>query len=267
MTDFRGNIDHWMKQSEPDYYLFFLKAWIPFNAWYIAELPHLEKKDTLIIKELQENPKSKPRNIIENYLTSTNSKEANRFKEHLAGLHNCLESKPVIHNGFRLSFTSLSLMENPIKVKKDIDIKGNIYKAEIKSGFIQALIVDKGNRTLLDFKQSKYKIDDLEIYDDFIRLKTKLIKNKILDCYKEINPSKTISLLSQSKTKGDFIVIDPDNKLNFINDPVIISKGCLKILYALRCMLFHGEIEPTNSNKPIYEHAYYLLRLIIKELN
>ena len=24
MSDFRGNIDHWLKQSEPDYYLFFL---------------------------------------------------------------------------------------------------------------------------------------------------------------------------------------------------------------------------------------------------
>jgi hypothetical protein len=55
MNNFRGNIDHWLNQSEPDYYLFFLKAWIPFNAWYVAELPLLNKSDTKIIKELQNN--------------------------------------------------------------------------------------------------------------------------------------------------------------------------------------------------------------------
>lgn len=24
MTDFRGNIDHWIRQAEPDYYVFFV---------------------------------------------------------------------------------------------------------------------------------------------------------------------------------------------------------------------------------------------------
>lgn len=31
-------------------------------------------------------------------------------------------------------------------------------------------------------------------------------------------------------------------------------------------MLFHGEIEPNTTNKTVYEHAFYLLRLILKEL-
>lgn len=266
MVDFRGNIDHWINQSEPDYYLFFLKAWIPFNAWYVAELPHLEKKDTKIIKELQDNVKSKPRIVIENYLKPTNKPDFNKFKSHLAELHHFLETKSLKHKGVKLSFLSISLTENPKKFEKDSDNDCNIYKAEVKTGFYEALMVDKGNRTIMHFKQSKYNIDELEKYNDFIKINNKKIQIKIVNCYKAIDPNKPVSLVSNSKNKSDYITLNSENKINFINDPTTIAKACIKVLYALRCMLFHGEIEPTNVNKPVYEHAFYLLRLIIKEL-
>jgi hypothetical protein len=266
MTDFRGNIDHWLKYSEPDYYIFFLKAWIPFNAWYVAELPHLEKKDTKIIKELQDNANSKPRNIIENYLNN-NKTDANKFKSHLAELHHFLELKTLKHNGVKLSFSNLSLTENPKKFEKDTDQFGNIYKSEVKIGFYEALIVDKGSKTIMHFKQPIYNVDDLKKYNDFIKITDKKIQNRIIKCYEAINPNKTVSLVSCSKIKSDFISLNSENKVNFINDPTTIAKGCIKVLYALRCMLFHGEVEPTNGNKPVYEHSFYLLRLIIKDLH
>lgn len=266
MTDFRGNIDHWLKQSEPDYFMFFLKAWIPFNAWYVAELPHLEKKDNKIIKELQDHPNSKPRNIIENYLESNKNPDSNKFKNHLAELHHYLESKTLKHNGVKLSFSNLSLSENPTKFEKDTDSKFNIYKAEVKTGFFEALIVDKGGRTILHFKQPVFNIEDLKKYNDFIKIADKKIQKKIFKCYESIDPNKPVSLVSKSKSKSDYITLISENKVNFINDPTTIAKGCIKVLYALRCMLFHGEIEPTNANKPIYEHSFYLLRLIIKDI-
>lgn len=266
MTDFRGNIDHWLKQSEPDYFMFFLKAWIPFNAWYVAELPHLEKKDTKIIKELQDNANSKPRCIIENYLT-TNEPDAIKFKSHLAELHHYLEIKTVKHNGLKLSFTNLSLTENPKKFEKDIDINGNVYKAEVKLGFFEALIVDKSSKKIMHFKQTIFNIEDLKKYTDYIKISDKKIQNRILKCYESIDPNKPVSLVTSSRIKSDFITLSSENKINFINDPTTIAKGCIKVLYALRCMLFHGEIEPTNANKPVYEHSYYLLRLIIKDIN
>jgi hypothetical protein len=267
MTDFRGNIDHWLKQSEPDYYLFFLKAWIPFNAWYVAELPHLDKKDTKIIKELQDNPNSKPRNTIENYLTTQDKSDAIKFRAHLAELHHFLEVKSLKHNGSKLSFTNLSLTENPKKFEKDTDANGNVYKAEAKSSFFEALIVDKSGKTIMHFKQSPYNIEDLKKYNDYIKISDKKIQSKITNCYAAIDPNKPISLVSISKTKSDIIILNSENKVNFINDPTTIAKGCIKVLYALRNMLFHGEIEPISSNKPVYEHAFYLLRLIIKELH
>ncbi len=266
MTDFRGNIDHWLKQSEPDYFMFFLKAWIPFNAWYIAELPHLEKKDSKIIKELQDNVNSKPRTIIETYLT-TNKPDSLKFKSHLAELHHCLELKPLKHNGVKLSFTNLSLTQNPNTFEKDTDAKGHVYKAEVKNGFYEALIVDNNNKKIMHFKQPVFNVQNLEKYTDFIKISDKKIQRKILKCYGAIDPHKPISLVSSSKSKNDFIPLVSENKVNFINDPTTIAKGTIKVLYSLRCMLFHGEIEPTNFNKPVYEHSFYLLRLIIKDIN
>ena len=175
--------------------------------------------------------------------------------------------KTIKHNGLKLSFTNLSLTENPKKFEKDIDKNGNVYKAEVKTGFFEALMVDKSGKKIMHFKQPIFNIEDLKKYTDFIKISDKKTQNRILKCYGAIDPNKPVSLVSNLKTKSDFISLNSENKINFINDPTTIAKGCIKVLYALRCMLFHSEIEPTNANKPVYEHSYYLLRLIIKDLN
>lgn len=266
MNDFRGNIDHWLRQSEPDYYLFFLKAWIPFNAWYVAELPHLLKKDTQIIKELQDNPNSKPRKIIERHLIQDDY-ESLMFKSHLAELHFHLEKQALLHNGIKLSFKNLSLTENPKKFDKFIDGMANIYKVENTSSYFQAFIEAKNGKVLLDFKQPKYDYECLEKDTSFIRLPDSKIRDKIKELFKEIDPQKPTSLIKFSSAKKDFTLLKSKNTCKISNDHITVAKGCIKALYALRCMLFHGEVEPTNANKPIYEHGFFLLRFIIKELN
>jgi len=266
MTDFRGNIEHWIRQSEPDYYLFFLKVWIPFNAWYVAELPELKKKDSDIIKQLQDHPNSKPRKIIENFLSNTGY-DSLEFQSHLAELHYYIDKNILYNNSNRLSFKNLVLTENPTIFKRDIDEKGNLYKTEKTSSYFQAYIEEKSRKVILDFKQPKYNVSDLIKDSDYVRINNKKIQNKILDHYKDIDPKKPISLVSTSTDKTRYILLKSKNTCKFINDKVTVAKGCIKILYSLRCMLFHGEVEPNNANKPIYEHAYYLLRLLLKELH
>jgi len=124
--------------------------------------------------------------------------------------------------------------------------------------------MEKNNKKIMHFKQPIYNIEDLKKYTDFIKIPENRVRNKILECYGAIDPQKPVSLIATSKLKSEYIALNSENKVNFINDPTTIAKGCIKVLYALRCMLFHGEIEPTNANKPVYEHSYYLLRLIIK---
>ena len=266
MSDFRENIDQWLRQSEPDYYIFFLKAWLPFNAWYVAELPHLKKSDRDIIKELQDNTNSKPRKIIENHLNGI-LPESLKFQSHFSELHHNLEKIHLSHNGRRLSFRTISLTENPDKFKKFIDDNGNLYKVEKTSSYFQAYVQDKSGKVLLDFKHPMYSPDSLVKDNDYIRLSSSKMQNKVLDLLREIDPKKPISLISNSTNKKEFILLKSENQCKVISDYTTVAKGCIKILYSLRCMLFHGEVSPISTNKPVYEHAYYLLRQIIKELH
>jgi hypothetical protein len=267
MAEFRENIDQWLRQSEPDYYLFFLKAWIPFNAWYVAELPQLKRRDSDIIKELQDNVNSKPRKIIENYLTNSTNYESLKFQSHFAELIHFLEKIPLTHNGRRLSFKAISLTENPEKFKKYLDEQDNVYKVERTTSYFQAYIEEKGGKVLLDYKHPVYALEDLSRDSDYIRLKPTKIQNKIYNLFQEIDPRKPISIISNSTNKKEFILLKSENQCKVINDSETVAKGCIRVLYNLRCMLFHGEVSPINTNKPIYEHAFYILRLIIKELH
>ncbi len=243
---------------------FFLKAWIPFNAWYVAEYPDLRKRDTEIIKELQDHPESKPKRLIKNFLDKEDH-ESYKFQTHLAELHFQLEKTPLTHNSIRLSFQSLSLTENPEKYRHDTDDKGNVYKTEKTSSYYQAYIEAKGGQVLLDFKKPIYDITELTKDVDYIRLDKKL-QIKITDLFVAIDPKKPISIISESTNKRDYILIRSKNGCKIIKDTDTVARACIKVLYALRCMLFHGEVAPNETNKKVYENAFYILQLIIKEL-
>ncbi|KAA6302358.1 MAG: hypothetical protein EZS26_001471 [Candidatus Ordinivivax streblomastigis] len=258
------NIKLWMNQAEPDYYLHFLKVWIPFNAWYVDSYPSLKRKDTDIINELQ-NTASEPKKIIKNFLDN-NGHEALEFQKNLAELHFQLDANSINHNGSRLSFKSLYLMENPVKHKNDKDKIFNIYKVEKTTHYFQAYIEAKGGKVLLDFKQSQYEIEDLTKDIAYIKLDKK-IQRKIYNLYEEINPKKAISIIcNQNSSKKDCIALKSENSCKLIKDTETIAKACIKVLYALRCMLFHGEIAPTETNRKIYKNASCILQLIINKL-
>lgn len=263
MSKTRENISLWLDQSEPDYYLFFLKSWIPFNAWYVAEYPHLNKKDTDLIKELQDNPDSKPKKIIKNFLKNKKDHDSLKFQSYLAELHYSLEKTPLSHNGEILSFKELPLTENPIKHKNDKDVKGNVYKTEKTKSFFQAYIEAKGGKVLLDFKKPLYNLEELTKDTDYIRLDKK-IQKIIYKLFDAIDPKKPISIISSSSISGEYRVVKSEHSCKIISDTDTVAKACIKILYNLRCMLFHGEVAPNETNKPVFENAFYLLQLINK---
>jgi len=265
MSTQRENVSLWFQSSEPDYYLFFLKSWIPFNSWYVQQYPHLKKKDTEIIKAIQDGEDSKPRKIIENFLTNTNDYSAKEFKRHLAELHFNLEKNVLTHNDIRLTFKNLSLTGNPVKFRHFMDLENRVYKVEKTERYFQAYIEGKGGKVFLDFKKPVYDLEGLQKDIDFLRLEGK-VKSKIISLFKDIDPKKPISLISISKKKGEFIYLESKNSIKFIYDEETVAKACIKVLYSLRCMLFHGEVTPNNANKKTYKYAFYILQLINKQI-
>jgi hypothetical protein len=264
MSIFRGNIENWIRLSEPDYYTYFIRAWIPFNAWYVSEMPQHNKVDKNLIRELQDNPNSKPKLRIISLLKGSDH-ESQNFKYHLAQLHINLEKRSLQHNNKLLTFSNIILSKNPIKHKNDVDKNNNKYKAEIKGNYFEALVIDSNNKTLLSIRRNTFDIKDLTQDIKYIGLKLN-IRKKIYCCYEAIDPAKPTNLITRTKNSKEYILLHNESNIKFINDYDAIAKACIKVLYSLRCMLFHGEVDPTNTNIIVYQHAFYLLKDIVKEL-
>ena len=58
-----------------------------------------------------------------------------------------------------------------------------------------------------------------------------------------------------------------EERAYFTDDEDKVAQVLIQLLYNLRCLIFHGELNPTESNMEVYEHAYHIQSMIIKELN
>ena len=85
------SLSNWIKWSKADYYVLFVKVWIPFNAWYhktyYDETSCKHDKDMIIKVKTMDNPYKQK---LKNLLTAT-GEEADVFRFHLAHLYHELE--------------------------------------------------------------------------------------------------------------------------------------------------------------------------------
>lgn len=259
----RPHINNWVDSSEPDYYTMYIKSWIPFNAWYFSEYNTQKDKEAL---DKIKSTRNKIRNRIEALLQNDNY-ESKNFRYHLGQLHLQLESKRIMNYGTIISFKTIKLDDVPEETITDTDRSKNIYKAiPNKSTGYRIIVTNKTNtNTFFDRTYNPYDIDRLKLDNQFIS-SNPTMKKKILECFEKINPNRPFNLVSTSRSKGDYIVLDSDSRIHFIKDTVLIAKSLISVLYSLRCLLFHGVLDPTKSNLKIYEHAYFLLKSIITEL-
>lgn len=257
------HIDNWITRAEPDFYTMFIKAWIPFNAWYFTE--YSTKKDSIALKEIR-NTRNKIRNRIE-ALLSNEDLDSKTFRFNLSKLHIELESRRIMNYGQIVSFKNILIEDYLPSVATDNDRKGNIYKAiPDKNKGYRAVILDKSSKTLLDKTFNPYDLNALISDAQYIALSDVKVKEKIRLCYAAINPSNPISIITNSNIKSEFILLDTDLKIKMVNDTELIAKSLINILYTLRCLLFHGELDPSETNQPIYENAFHILKALIKEL-
>src|SRR5690606_4962389 len=145
--------------------------------------------------------------------------------------------------------------------------KGNIYKAiPDKSKGYKAIILDKTGKTLMDKTFNPYNYDDFMTDNQYVALGDPKIQEKIRLCFAKINPENPISIITISNIKSEYILLDSESKIKMINDTELIAKALIQTLYTLRCLLFHGELDPSETNQTIYENAFHILKILIKEL-
>ena len=272
------SIESWIKKAEIeiDYYTMFIKAWIPFNAWYYKnyydENSNPSRKTDRAIIEFLGNNNNVYKNKIVNYL-STSHDEAKYFKLKIYNLYKELE-KHKIGNESIPTFENTSVQKNG-ETESTLNYNKHIYHAKFNATrpktekrFICEVVSANDQKTKVRIELMKWSKS--EFSDEINKHSlTDIQKTKLEIVFNNINPNKPeniVVLIENNQSTRGLITINEEGKLYFKSDLNLVSKVIIHILYGLRNKLFHGEIEPNETNVKIYKYAYEIQNLLIKSL-
>lgn len=276
-------ISKWIEKSEPDFYTLFIKAWIPYNSWYMhnfydEDASPKRTTDKDIIGYIKNNSNVYKDKIIT--LLRNNNDESNNFRLLLSSLYYQLENTPIPNVNERISFNSICISDNsnsngPLTISEsDFSVTGkkDASLPRTSARWIFEVIDNRTTRTISRISLIKCSLTELRSNSDFNSLANKY-KSSVEKCLNEIDPNKKISvMIPPERRRGKYVepehsvCIDSNKNLYFTDNLEDVSKSIIQILYELRCKLFHGEIEPSDTNSGVFEQAFYIQRVLIKAL-
>lgn len=262
------HLDNWLKRVDIDFYIMFIQAWIPFNAWYnknyFDENNNL-KSDRELIDYIKRNDNAY-KNRIKNLILGI-TPESIEFKSYVKKIHDNLELHSLPSEEKRIKLSSINLYSNP-KRDETISYNRKIYKFEYLIS--QPRTTNRFKCTILKNNVSQttvglfdiFKCSNVELEQhQFFQTQSTRVKEIIKIGFNEINPQKPINIISHNR-KG--IQINED--LFFINNIELISQVIIELIYQLRCKIFHGELNPNQNFTVIYENAYNIQKQLVKSL-
>ncbi len=253
------NLMQWLDQSTVDYFTCFVKAWIPFNAWYRYNYPSIQQERQILDAIKSDGNRMRSRFIAR---IDQDGTEGEELRHWIAILHKRLANDPL--NSPKMGLVSFENVFTGYNTKNSsvIKIKHWFYKVEkITSPQKKYVATVTSNRGREDFRLEQEGDWDLERFSNDARL---VAYNKndqayLIDRYKEINPKVYVSLLCDNE---ECCVILGEYK--FTSDKEALFAGLIEILYCLRNMLFHGELVPDKTTNSTYEPAYHILRRLMR---
>lgn len=257
------NAEKWKALASIDYFTHFVKAWIPFNAWYRNCYPSL-RTDWEIMQEVKTSSNSFKDKLVSLIQNPAEDNESRIFKAQLHQLHYQLDRKYIYNSQERITFTNI-VVENNTKTTEEIQYRGFTYRVEVdinNRNNINALVLDRHLTTRLSIiQQNGYNLVEIENHSGYQRLSAEQ-KTKLISCYQEINPRKPVTMLTS----------DTDNCIDvgsyhFVNDAALIAKAVITVIYNLRNALFHGQIVPDRETQKVYQPAYQILAILVEALS
>lgn len=261
-STYTEHADKWKSLADIDYFTQFVKAWIPFNAWYRTYFPTL-KTDREAINEIKINTNSARSRFLG--LLNGSSDESHQFRQHIAHLHYCLSNAVIENNSQRIYFESFVVeLDRSCLVQRDT-YNGINYFIELtlsnnEVSRVFTTVINSTRSTLLNYSHNRYDIQHLRADRSFGRL-SNVQKSFLEQKFNLANPKKPINLLT-----NDTLNCINIGQYNFINDPNTIFKCVIEIIYNLRNVLFHGQIVPNRDTNIVYEPAYKVLKFIVDGL-
>ena len=271
------HIEKWAARAAIDYYMQFIKAWIPFNAWYkreckLARLPVLT--DANCIEHVCNTTNTFKTRIIT--LLGGEDRDSEKFRDLITDLHHELQAHVIPEPESPLNFsTMIPGITSTNLVQKDF--RAYHYKVErIPHGTnfqFDIRVEDKATHSPRYTKTlNRWNLNDIEADQNFLALQSEECKKKIIEFFKEVNPKKPLDIVLKPKIKADGTIVRPShsieigNQVYFVDDKEKIAKVLIHLLYKLRCEIFHGSLDPTEANMGIYKNAYHIQYELVKEL-
>ena len=252
-----GNEQEWKRLMAVDWLGQYVKAWIAFNAWYRNawsknnfKLP----KDREIIEEIK-NDEGDVCSKIERCLLDSSTGDKS-FQSEVADLHSSLSQAGIKSNKKRISFEEIEDYKHAKYIK---ETKNRItYKIKICADQKERIVIIKNSENKEIFNKTIKRRDEGHMPSkDWFEPLTSPQKETLKAFLNESTPIH--NLITSS---SDCIQI---GGFSFINNPNIISRAIIEILYQLRNALFHGEITPDSETQKVYKPAYLILESIIPE--
>lgn len=255
------NVNRWIEQVNIDYYTQYIKAWIPFNAWYKCSYPSLDT-DRAIINEIKRTNNTFSDAI--RTLISDTSTDGYLFRGYVSDLHKALQNCTIRNGDKIISFAEI-IIEKNANSKIDHTYRGTHYylnREDESGGKCKITIALKRNGTnLFTLTQNNFNIKELTENSSFSSL-TLERQRKLRSLYEEINPYKPCNLIQRNLSDGYIEIGD----YKFINDINSIVKGIIEILYLIRCSLFHGEVVPNEQASRVYKYSYEILSMLLQRI-
>lgn len=253
-----ANVKQWLEQSDIDYFTHYVKAWIPFNAWYRHNYDTLEHE-----RDILEEIKIDGNRIRTRFMAKIEGTDpdAEEIRNHIAALHRRLSSDPLEdRQKRRISFENVCIGRNP-KTKEIFPSYGLTYTVDRQKKptkqVVCQIIKDRGVTEEIT-QLGEWDLDTIQVHPDFLSLKD-TDQSRMLECYRHANPFLFRSLIADAADTSSLKM----DSYKFVSDRAAIFAGSVDILYAMRNLLFHGELVPDSQTNRTYEPAYHLLRHLI----
>lgn len=273
------NIVRWIDQSNIDYTTYFIKAWIPFNAWYDLHYhnqPNMDSDRAKInaIKNLA-NP---ARNGINDYL-ETDDQLSNEFKSYLAALHHALRHHQLDGNDGRISFHEVVKEKNATNVINETFDRTRYFLQRTDGGRLgdvtqmQVIISNQQGNAIFNYQHNGYDLAHLQANQNLQGLSDARRENLRLR-FQKLHPiiiiDSTQSINDAQENPKNYYKCD---SYHFKRDAAdahcqshIVCRAIIETLYQLRNQLFHGELIPSKAALPVYQNAYFLLKMILEKI-
>lgn len=269
------NINRWIEQSDIDYIGHYIKAWIPFNAWYNNTFQSLST-DREKINEIKNNPNT-VRNTI-NTLMEADSALSMEFKSHLASLIFSTSEVNIQGRDGIINFDNIIKIRN-VNNQKIEEFRTNRYFIRRTDGTgigqvtqIQINVTRKSNSSnVFSYTHSCYDLEHLQNFPAFQSLSNE-VKTQLRLYFQELVPFRSISIVEDNVIESPKNYYPCDNyklKRDTTNTSCYahnIVKALIEVLYQLRNVVFHGELVPNREAQKVYNSAFHVIKIILEKL-